>query len=149
MATRKSGKREKRNRKKGRRKSLGSDKSGRDTKRRSGDARASNRPVIAGDAETTRGWAVLAELLGKRAGMRVLWELRGAPLKFRALQEACDGLSPSTLNQRLSDLREARLVALEDRQGYCLTPQGEELVELLAPVAGWADGWSRRRAQKR
>lgn len=98
---------------------------------------------------TSRGFAALTELLGRRAGLRVIWELRGGPMKFRALQAACDGLSPSTLNQRLADLRDARLVTIEERQGYCLTPPGEELVEQLGPLAGWADSWSHRRAQKR
>lgn len=97
---------------------------------------------------TSRGWAVLAELLGRRACLRVLWELRGGPLKFRPLQAACDDLSPSTLNQRLADLREARLVVLEERQGYRLTPQGEELARHVEPLATWAEGWSHRRAQR-
>ena len=81
--------------------------------------------------------------------MRVLWELRGEPLRFRALQDACDGLSPSTLNQRIGDLREARLLVLDERSGYTLTPLGEEVVERLAPLAVWAEPWSHRRAQKR
>jgi len=98
---------------------------------------------------TSRGWAHLTDLFGRRACVRVLWELRAGPLKFRALQAACDDLSPSTLNQRLSDLREARLVVIEERQGYRLTPTGEELVERLGPLASWADSWSHRRAQKR
>lgn len=100
-------------------------------------------------ATTSRGWAALTELLGRRAGIRVLWELRAGPAKFRELQAACDGLSPSTLNQRLAELRDARLVEIEERQGYRLTPQGEELVERFEPLAGWAESWSHRRAQKR
>lgn len=100
-------------------------------------------------ATTSRSFAHLTDLLGRRAGLRVLWELRAAPLKFRALQAACDGLSPSTLNQRLNELREARLVMIEDRQGYRLTSTGEELVGALGPLASWADSWSQRRAQKR
>ena len=179
MATRKSGKRDKRKSTRTKKASLGKSlgagktgKSGKDPKKRLGDrgrkdagvdddatkkgalggtekAAAKNEGVDTGSATTSRGWAALADLLGRRAGMRVLWELRAEPLKFRALQAACDGLSPSTLNQRLADLREARLVAIEERQGYCLTPQGEELVEKLAPLAGWAETWSHRRAQTR
>lgn len=167
MATRPSHKRDKRHKKASRGKSLGSGKArapGRETSKRKA-ARAGKqarkhekKKEAAGGTEgakadarpeTSRGWAALAELLGKRACMRVLWELRDAPLKFRALQQACDGLSPSTLNQRLAELREARLVEIEERRGYRLTPQGDELVAQLAPLAGWADAWSHRRAQKR
>jgi DNA-binding HxlR family transcriptional regulator len=134
-------------------KSLGGGKSGKDErKKKKSKKRVANASRANGDTDhagTSRGWAVLAELLGRRAGMRVVWELNAGPLKFRALQAACDDLSPSTLNQRLADLKEARLVALEERQGYRLTPQGEELARLLGPLAGWAEGWSHRRAQTR
>ena len=37
--------------------------------------------------------------------MRVIWELRGDPLSFRALQASCEGMSPSVLNQRLDHFR--------------------------------------------
>ena len=98
---------------------------------------------------TSRGWAALAELLGRRAAVRVLWELRSQPLRFRPLQSACDDLSPSTLNQRLAELREAGLVALDESAGYALTPMGREVVIRLTPLAVWAEPWSHRRAQKR
>ncbi len=162
MATRTSGRREKRNRKGARSekggpgkkarggKSLGAGKPRKDEKKKKKRVASAPRPSSDMDhADTSRSWAALAELLGRRAGMRVVWELREGPLKFRALQAACDGLSPSTLNQRLADLKEARLVAIEERQGYRLTPQGEELARLLDPLAGWAEGWSHRRAQTR
>lgn len=83
----------------------------------------------------------LLDLLGRRWTMRVLWELRGEPLSFRALQAACSGMSPSVLNQRLGELREAALVDAAE-SGYALTARGRELLEMFEPLNRWADGWA-------
>ncbi len=71
----------------------------------------------------------------------MVWELRGPPLTFRALQRACGDLSPSVLNQRLAELRESALVALQ-ADGYVLTALGRELLALLLPLTHWADKWA-------
>lgn len=84
---------------------------------------------------------VLLDLLGRRWTMRVLWELRAEPLSFRALQAACSGMSPSVLNQRLAELREAALVKGAEN-GYTLTPRGRELLGLFEPLSHWADAWA-------
>ncbi len=94
----------------------------------------SGRPIMA-----------LLDLLGRRWTLRVIWELRGAPLSFRALQAACAGMSPSVLNQRLAELREALIVDATDA-GYALTARGRELIGLFEPINLWAEGWAR--AQK-
>jgi DNA-binding HxlR family transcriptional regulator len=96
---------------------------------------------VAGSA-TGRPIMVLLDLLGRRWTMRVLWELRVAPLNFRALRAACSDMSPSVLNQRLAELREARLVDAGD-QGYALTPRGRELLGLFEPLNRWAEAWAR------
>ena len=83
----------------------------------------------------------LLDVLGRRWALRVLWELRGAPRSFRALQEVCGGVSPSVLNSRLAELREVELVVLED-DGYVLTPQARALGELLLPLDAWAERWA-------
>ena len=63
--------------------------------------------------ESARGSAtgppvmVALDPLGRRGALRILWELRAGPLRFRALQAAAD-LSPSVLNARLRELRSAR-----------------------------------------
>jgi DNA-binding HxlR family transcriptional regulator len=85
----------------------------------------------------------LIDLLGRRWALRVLWELRTGPRVFRALQDACGGVSPTVLNQRLAELREVLLVELRSPEGYGLAPLGEELVQLLLPVSRWADRWAR------
>jgi len=88
----------------------------------------------------------LLDLLGRRWTMRVLWELRSGRQTFRALQEACDGISPAVLNQRLRELRDARLVDLADGAGYGLTSLGTELLEKFSPIVGWAEKWAKRKS---
>ena len=70
----------------------------------------------------------LLDLLGRRWALRVLWELRDDRRTFRNLQEACDGVSPAVLNDRLRELRESALVELEEGGGYGLTVLGREAV---------------------
>ena len=60
-------------------------------------------------SRTGRPIMVALDLLGRRGALRVLWELRGEPLTFRALQEAAS-TNPALLNTRLAELREASLV---------------------------------------
>jgi DNA-binding HxlR family transcriptional regulator len=70
------------------------------------------------------------DLLGRRWALRVLWELRDGALTFRELRARCDEVSPTVLNQRLAELREAGIVAHE---------------EALAPLHTWAANWGRRK----
>jgi DNA-binding HxlR family transcriptional regulator len=86
---------------------------------------------------------VLVDLLGRRWVLRVIWELRGGPLTFRALQQACGGLSPSVLNQRLADLRGSALIDLRADEGYALTALGRELLALLLPLTAWSEKWAK------
>jgi len=91
---------------------------------------ATGRPVMA-----------LLDLLGRRWTLRVLWELQLNPATFRELQARCEGLSPSVLNTRLSELREALLLE-SGVAGYRLTAQGEELMRHCLPLAAWAEEWA-------
>ena len=79
--------------------------------------------------------------------MRILWELRDAPLTFRALQEAA-ATNPSVLNARLAELREARLVE-HGPDGYALTPQGQSLLATFRPLHAWAEDWAKSLAGRR
>jgi DNA-binding HxlR family transcriptional regulator len=83
------------------------------------------------------------DLLGRRWALRVLWELRAGPLSFRALREACGGVSPAVLNTRLAELRDAGLVETTG-DGYAVTAMGAELSAALEPLSQWAQRWSRR-----
>lgn len=82
----------------------------------------------------------LLDLLGRRWAMRVIWELRGDPLTFRELQAACGGISPSVLNARLYELREAGVI----EEGFALTKHGQQLLEAMQPLDEWAKRWARR-----
>jgi DNA-binding HxlR family transcriptional regulator len=94
-------------------------------------------------SRTGRPVMALLDLLGRRGALRVLWELRGEPLNFRVLQDACD-TNPSLLNTRLKELRSAGFVD-HDGAGYFLTPRGRELFELMLPLSIRAEQWARGR----
>ena len=86
----------------------------------------------------------LLDLLGRRWALRILWELRGKPLAYGELRQACDEVSTSVLAQRLRELSEAGIVAVEDSGRYELTRRGRELIELLGPLNDFARRWARR-----
>jgi DNA-binding HxlR family transcriptional regulator len=94
---------------------------------------ATGRPIMA-----------LLDLLGRRWALRVMWELRDGPLTFRELRERCDGMSPSVLNDRLLELREAGIVEHEEGAGYRLTSEGRALGDSLRSLDGWAKRWASR-----
>ena len=85
---------------------------------------------------------VLLDLLGRRWVLRILWELRSEALAFRPLQAACDDVSPSVLNLRLRELRQAHLI-VRSADGYTLTQRGLSLLQLFAPVNQWAEEWAK------
>ena len=94
-------------------------------------------------SSTGRPIMALLDLLGRRWTLRAMWELRDGPRPFRALQERCDGMSSSVLNQRLAELREAGIVELAHR-GYQLTAEGRELLAAFEPLNAWAARWAAR-----
>ena len=100
------------------------------SKRRSVRGSRSGRPIM-----------TLLDLLGRRWSLRILWELRGDPLTSRALRTACDEASPTVLQARLTELREAGFVELGEAGGYGLTPLGRELCETFMPLHRFAERW--------
>jgi DNA-binding HxlR family transcriptional regulator len=94
----------------------------------------SGRPIMA-----------LLDHLGRRWSLRILWELRGQPLTSRALRAACDQASPTVLQARLSELRDAGFVGLDPAGGYSLTALGRELEATFLPLYHFADRWSKAR----
>jgi DNA-binding HxlR family transcriptional regulator len=80
------------------------------------------------------------DMLGRRGALRLLWELRGDPLTFRALQDACE-TNPGSLNTRLRELRDFGIVD-HDPGGYRLTNQGRALMTALEPLQDWARQWT-------
>ena len=92
-------------------------------------------------SRTGRPIMTLLDLLGRRWSLRILWELREAPLTSRALRTACDEASPTVLQTRLTELREAGFVELGDGGGYGLTALGRELCETFIPLHRFAERW--------
>src|SRR5437762_263681 len=93
----------------------------------------SGRPIMA-----------LLDLLGRRWTLRILWELREQSLTSRALRAACDQASPTVLQARLSELRQAGLIELVRGDGYRLTAMGRELLQTFLPLHRFAERWSKR-----
>lgn len=83
---------------------------------------------------------VALDVLGRRGALRVLWELRGDAMTFRALQAASE-MNPGSLNTRLKELRALRIVDHADG-GYRLTEHGLSLMTALRPLQAWADDWA-------
>lgn len=92
-------------------------------------------------SRTGRPIMALLDLLGRRWSLRILWELREDPLTSRALRTACDEASPTVLQARLTELREAGFVELGDGGGYGLTPLGRDLCETFMPLHRFAERW--------
>jgi len=90
---------------------------------------------------TGRPIMALLDLLGRRWVLRLVWELREEPRRFRELQELIGGASPTIVNARLRDLRDAKLVELDPEAGYQLTALGRELLNLILPLHVWSERW--------
>ena len=93
-------------------------------------------------SRTGRPIMVLLDLLGRRWVLRIVWELREEPRRFRELQDAI-GASPTIVNSRLAELREAKLVELDAATGYRLTALGKELLRLFLPLHVWSEKWAK------
>jgi len=84
---------------------------------------------------------VLLDLLGRRWTLRVLWELREGPVKFRNLAQRADAMSQSVLSKRLNEL-EAACFVTSDEDGWRLSDDGSALLRLLLPLSQFAARWA-------
>ena len=98
-------------------------------------------------SSTGRPIMVLLDLLSRKWTLRILWELKDGALTFRALQTKCDGMSPTVLNRRLTELRESDIVGRGDG-GYQLTMEGGNLLKELGDLNTWSNRWAKRLDQK-
>ncbi|MFK8047516.1 MAG: winged helix-turn-helix transcriptional regulator [Halioglobus sp.] len=93
-------------------------------------------------SKTGRPIMRLLDILGRRWSLRILWELRAERLTFRELRTQCDDMSPTSLNQRLKELRELNLID-HDEEGFGYTTWGKELGEQLMTLNNWSVGWDK------
>lgn len=94
----------------------------------------SGRPVMA-----------LLDLLGRRWALRLLFELhQEGALGFADLQARAAGISPSVLSQRLKELVDAGIVAMDAAGRYAPGPDERELARILLDLDAWAKRWARR-----
>ena len=84
----------------------------------------------------------LFDLLGRSWSMGIIWRLQEGYCTFRALQERCESISPTTLNKRLKELTQAFLIE-RTVEGYALTQKGQDIFKLLAPLESWAKEWAK------
>jgi DNA-binding HxlR family transcriptional regulator len=89
-------------------------------------------------APTSERMAMALDLAGRRWALRVVWELRVGPLNFRALQASCGQISPSVLQRRLHELRDAGIIEKIPRLGYRLSTSGEKLFQVLGQLDKWS-----------
>ncbi|MBL4783967.1 MAG: helix-turn-helix transcriptional regulator [Cohaesibacteraceae bacterium] len=93
-------------------------------------------------SKTGKPIMALFDLLGRNWSMGVLWILcTVGPLTFRGLQEQCEGISPTVLNMRLKEMRQADFIT-HTSDGYVVTAMGLELFAFLEPLGYWSLEWA-------
>ncbi len=84
----------------------------------------------------------LFDLLGRRWAMGVLWTVcESGPATFRILQMRCETISTAVLNQRLKELRAARLME-RTTDGFAATELGRRVYADLVPMGLTAKVWA-------
>ncbi|EGP08633.1 transcriptional regulator, HxlR family [Bradyrhizobiaceae bacterium SG-6C] len=108
-----------------------------------------DRPKAVRGSVSGRPIMALLDLLGRRWTLRIVWEMRDErALTSRELRAACDDASPTVIQARLAELREAGFVERREAGGYRLTTQGNELLGTFMPLHRFADKWSRATGPK-
>jgi len=92
-------------------------------------------------SKTGKPIMALLDLLGRTWALGIIWNLAKKTYTFRELQSLCEDISPTLLNTRLKELREAAIIE-KVLGGYALTPIGQELLMLIYPMGDWAQTWS-------
>lgn len=75
--------------------------------------------------------------------MGVIWQLKEGACTFRQLQERCESVPPATLNKRIKELTEARLIE-RIVHGYILTNEGKDLLNRIKPLKEWSYVWAEK-----
>jgi DNA-binding HxlR family transcriptional regulator len=83
------------------------------------------------------------DIIGNKWTALILRDLAGGPLRFGALEKSVGNINPRTLSQRLDDLEQHGIISREacsdskNRQQYCLTQKGRDLIPVLQQMAAW------------
>jgi DNA-binding HxlR family transcriptional regulator len=85
----------------------------------------------------------LLDLLGRTWALGIVWNLQQGPATFRELQQRCEQISPTLLNNRLKELKALQLIDLQD-SGYQLTQQGLKLIAIIYPLGDWSRNWAKQ-----
>jgi DNA-binding HxlR family transcriptional regulator len=92
------------------------------------------------------------ELIGDRWSLLVVRDLITGPKRFTDLMDRLGGITPKTLSQRLGELEDAGLAAVDREPGrrevwYRLTPAGAELGPVIDELSWWGLRHAWRRPQ--
>ncbi|GAB2623676.1 winged helix-turn-helix transcriptional regulator [Pseudactinotalea suaedae] len=93
------------------------------------------------------GVNVVIGLIGSKWKPSILWRLAEGDHRFAELRRGVSGISEKVLAEQLRELERDALVSRTAYEGfplrvdYALTPLGEELNDLLDPVAQWGDAY--------
>ncbi len=92
------------------------------------------------------------ERVGDRWSLLVIRDLITGPKRFTDLMDRLGGITPKTLSQRLSELADEGVVAVDREPGrrevwYSLTPAGADLVPVIDSLNWWGLRHAWRRPQ--
>ncbi|WDE10571.1 winged helix-turn-helix transcriptional regulator [Thalassomonas haliotis] len=96
-------------------------------------------------SKTGKPIMALLDLLGRNWTLGIFWNLSQNPCTFRELQNRCENISPTLLNNRLKELQ-ATLFVQKQAGGYALTELGEELFNHMKPLEGFSSLWQQQLA---
>ena len=92
-------------------------------------------------SKTGKPIMALLDLIGRTWALGIVWNLHQGPATFRELQQRCEQISPTLLNNRLKELKTLQLVDMQ-AQGYQLSKQGKDLLAIILPLSDWSIQWA-------
>ena len=97
-------------------------------------------------SKTGKPIMALLDLIGRTWALGILWNLQQGPATFRELQQRCEQISPTLLNNRLKELKTLQLIEMQSA-GYQLSAYGSELITIILPLGGWSQKWAKELKQ--
>ncbi len=92
-------------------------------------------------SKTGKPVMALLDLVGRTWALGILWNLQQGPATFRELQQRCEQISPTLLNNRLKELKALQIIEMPS-SGYQLSPLGTELITIILPLGGLSQKWA-------